>query len=185
MPKAVKLKSVSQCVWSPVRTDSHFESNTIPRTQTPLLAVAIRSHQTQALIQKILQSLSRSDLLCSYDVKETPFGAMALFQTAMDLQWCPECIRLRIKAVEWTEASWFGQTFWLYMAFKPLSQGGFTTTGLHFAQHVDKKMYLSVNTSSKTPYHLHTPEVQSLGEHDNAVQLQKVSSPQFQILFPL
>lgn len=71
------------------------------------------------------------------------------------------------------------------MAFKPLSQGGFTTTGLHFAQHVDKKMYLSVNTSSKTPYHLHTPEVQSLGEHDNAVQLQKVSSPQFQILFPL
>lgn len=147
MPKAVKLKSVSQCVWSPVRTDSHFESNTIPRTQTPLLAVAIRSHQTQALIQKILQSLSRSDLLCSYDVKETPFGAMALFQTAMDLQWCPECIRLRIKAVEWTEASWFGQTFWLYMAFKPLSQGGFTTTGLHFAQHVDKKMYLSVNTS--------------------------------------
>ena len=80
--KAVKLKSRSQCIQSKVKTDHPFENNSYTQNPNSILSFIYRSHLLQALIQQILQSLSRFDSLCSCDIKEPPFGTHGPFPSS-------------------------------------------------------------------------------------------------------
>lgn len=67
----------------PVQTDCCVENNSCTPDPKSILSSICRTSSDTSFYQQILQSLSRSDSLCSCDAKETPFGTHGLFPTQL------------------------------------------------------------------------------------------------------
>lgn len=115
-------------------TDHHFENNFCTQTPNSILSSIYRISPDTSFHQQILQSLSRSDSLCTCDVKETPFGTHGPFAT----QLCTFSdtfrghTRFPIKAASEHKLHGLDRYFdyiWLFNSF----QTWFTATGFHFA----------------------------------------------------
>ena len=114
-------------------TDHHFANNSCTQNPNSILNCIYRISPDTSFYQQILQSLSRSDSLCSCDVKETPFGTHGPFPT----QLCTLSNVLHISDPPSKRPSEhqphgldrYFDYIWLLNSF----QTGFTATGFHFA----------------------------------------------------
>lgn len=102
----------------------------IPRTQTPSLA---RASPDTRFYQQILQNLSRSDVLCSCDVEEMPFGIQGPLPTQLctfcDVPDIPHSPSKLLSEHKPCGVDTHLDCIWLLNSL----QTGFTATGFHFA----------------------------------------------------
>lgn len=114
-------------------TDHHFENNSCTQNPNSILSSLYRISPDTGFYQQILQSFSRSDSLCSCDVKETPFGThrpfptqLCTFSGVLDISDSPSKLPREHKA---RGLDWYFDCIWLLNSL----QTGFTATGFHFA----------------------------------------------------